>query len=101
MIKHLVLWKFDESYTSEEKNNLMENMRDRLLALKDKISEIHEIQVYFNDDSAAAANFDIMLDTEFDSLDDLNAYQVHPEHVKVLQYVKSLKLQRAAIDYPF
>jgi hypothetical protein len=32
-------------------------------------------------------------------MEDLKTYQVHPEHLKVVEYVKTLNLKRAAIDY--
>jgi len=32
-------------------------------------------------------------------LDDLNSYQVHPEHKKVAAYIGKVKTSRAAVDY--
>ena len=56
---------------------------------------------YVNDSEAPSVNYDIMLDTIFNSMNDLEEYQRHPAHMRVVEYIKSLKLQRAAIDYNF
>ena len=72
-----------------------------LLDLEHKIKEIRSISVWLNAREAKATNYDIMLDTTFDSLDALERYRVHPDHVNVLEYVNSIKLQRVAIDSDF
>lgn len=99
MIKHIVLWKLDDSYTISEKDSLLKEFSQKLMALSGKIDELKSIKVYLNSKEAASANFDIMLETTFDSFVDLDAYQAHPEHQKVVEYVKSLKRQRACIDF--
>lgn len=101
MIRHIVLWKLDVSYSASEKNEILQTMQQKLRGLKDLIAQVKSLQVGVNDPSAPESNFDIMLDTTFDSLAALDEYQVHPEHIKVGAYIKSLKIQRSAIDYPF
>jgi hypothetical protein len=99
MIKHIVLWKLDESYSFEEKQNILETFSDKLFNLVGKIDELKSLNVHLNSKEASSSNFDIMLETTFNSFVDLDAYQIHPEHQKVVEYVKSLKRQRACIDY--
>ena len=99
MIRHVVLWKLDASYSEPEKAALLKEFRTRLLELKNHIAVLKQIDVYINDTEAAKGNFDIMLDTLFQTMNDVTTYQVHPQHVKVAEYVKNLKLQRAAIDF--
>ena len=101
MIKHIVLWKLDESYKPAEKEAIKIALRKKLFDLKEEISELLHIEVYLNGPDTPVNNFDIMLDTVFNSMEELAAYQSHPSHQKVVNYVKSLKLQRAAIDYGF
>lgn len=98
-IRHLVLWKLDDSYSPDEKAEILKKMKDLLMGLEGKIDELKEISVQFNHSDATEANYDIILGTLFESLDALNAYQVHPLHQEVVQYFKTLKLQRSAIDY--
>ena len=99
MIRHIVLWKLDESYSTEEKTTIKTELRNKLLGLKNLVPELKEIAVCFNEEKANSTNFDVMLESEFTSLDDLQAYVVHPEHVKVGNYLKTLNVQRAAIDF--
>ena len=55
--------------------------------------------VKINLSAASADNYDIILDSEFDSLQDLKTYAVHPEHLKVGAYISKVRTSRAAIDY--
>lgn len=101
MIKHIVLWKLDESYSAAEKDAIRNALRKKLLDLEEEISELIHIEVYLNSLEASAKNYDLLLDTIFNSMEDLAAYQAHPSHQKVVNYIQTLKLQRAAIDYSF
>jgi hypothetical protein len=42
---------------------------------------------------------DISLYTEFASWDDLKAYQIHPEHQKVVAFLKTRVAERRVSDY--
>ena len=93
MIKHVVLWKFKE----ENKKENMQKAREMLLALIPIISEIKSMKVYF-DISGTDMSADVMLDTEFSSEADLKTYAVHPEHLKVAEFMKSVILSRVVLD---
>lgn len=101
MIKHIVLWKLDDSYTTAEKDAVKIALRKKLLDLQEEISELLHIEVYMNSPEASENNYDLLLDTIFNSMQDLAAYQAHPSHQKVVKYIKTLKIQRAAVDYSF
>jgi predicted naringenin-chalcone synthase len=92
------MWKLHDSYSVEEKENLKREFRSKLLDLKGKIDVLQSIEVYLNTYEEKETNFDIFLDTSFKSMEDLKAYSVHPEHVKVVEFVNSLKLNRACVD---
>lgn len=101
MIKHIVLWKLDDSYAQAERDAIKIAMRKKLLDLEEEISEILHIEVYLNSPEASANNYDLFLDTIFNSMEDLAIYQAHPSHQKVGKYIETLKIQRAAVDYSF
>lgn len=44
-------------------------------------------------------SFDISLTAEFASLEDLQAYQVHPLHQDVIKYMNEVREQSIAVDY--
>ena len=86
MIRHVVMWRFADEGEGRTKQQNMQYIRDRLMALKPVIPQIKRMEIGF-DVSHTDMSYDMMLLTEFDSLDDLHTYKVHPEHVKVSQYV--------------
>ena len=45
------------------------------------------------------ASKDMVLYSEFQSMDDLKAYAGHPEHLKVVEFVKPLVCERHVVDY--
>ena len=92
MIKHVVMWKFKE----ENREENLKKAREMLLALPPVINEIKKMEVYF-DVNHTAASADMMLDTEFLTLEDLNTYAVHPEHLKVAEFVKGVVTDRVVL----
>lgn len=94
MIKHVILWNFQEGLGTEE-NKL--KIKNDLEALKNIIPGIVSIEVIVK--PVAGSNADIMLDSVFESEEALNNYQVHPEHVKVATFVKSVVCNRMCMDY--
>lgn len=43
--------------------------------------------------------YDAILISEFESMEDLETYKNHPEHIKVSNLCKSIRIDRQAIDY--
>lgn len=74
-------------------------IKERLEALKDVIPGIRRMEVWINHAEASPDNYDMLLDSEFDSLEDLKTYAVHPEHLKVGEFIARVRVGRAAIDY--
>ncbi|MEK6450421.1 MULTISPECIES: Dabb family protein [Myroides] len=95
MLKHIVMWRLKEE--NKEANKI--EMKNQLMALKDKIEALKAISVEFNHIDATQANFDVMLYTEFLNFNDLAIYANHPEHLKVVDFIKSVVTERVAIDY--
>ena len=98
MIRHLVMWRFLES---AEGNSKAENIRiatEKLYALVPKISEIRKMEIGA-DVSHTAASMDMALITEFETLDTLHTYAVHPEHLAVAEFMKKVTESRVVLDY--
>jgi hypothetical protein len=45
------------------------------------------------------AAYDVAIYSEFADKDDLEIYQKHPEHMKVVELVKAVASGRAIVDY--
>lgn len=99
MIKHIVFFKLLEETGGHTKIENAQIIRNGLLALQDKISVLHNIEVGINIPNAPKTDYDICLQCEFDSREDLNIYQQHPEHLSVSAYIAKCRLGRAAVDY--
>jgi hypothetical protein len=98
MIKHIVMWKlkdFAEGGTKEENARII---KESLEALKGVVKELKEIEVGINFEKSDAA-YDLVLYSVFDSEEDLNTYQKHPEHVKVAGFIGKVKENRIVADY--
>ncbi len=98
MVRHIVMWKFkDEAEGLTKKENLLK-VKAMLEALPEKIDLIRRMEVHLNENDNGK-NFDAVLISEFDSLDDVKRYRVHPDHVKISQYVSLVRLDRVSADY--
>ncbi|QBG46930.1 Dabb family protein [Verrucomicrobia bacterium S94] len=94
MIKHIVMWKFKDDVPLEERVE----MKARLEALKGVAPTLLDIEVGL-DVLGTDQSKDIVLYSEFASLEDLKAYAEHPEHVKVGEFIKLRVCERHAVDF--
>ncbi len=92
MIKHIVMWKFKEN---EEEN--MKKFLEGLNSLKPIIPEIKYMETGININPKNEYN--AILISEFETMEDLEKYKNHPEHIKVSNLCKSIRIDRQAIDY--
>lgn len=94
MFKHVVMWKFNDDVSEEDKLE----MKRQLESLKGMVPSLVAIEVGMNVAGGEAAK-DMVLSTEFKSAEDLHAYAVHPEHLKVVDFIKPLVSERSVVDY--
>ncbi len=99
MINHVVLFKLKD-FPDGEKQEVRERIKSLLEGLKGKISELKYIEVGLNVELNTRA-YDVSLITHFESKADLDTYAVHPEHLKVSDYIRASTSARAAVDYSF
>ena len=100
MINHIVLFKLKEFENEDLKAVVRSKIKKALLALKESISEIKFMKVGENY-GLNSASYDIGLITHFESIGDLTLYQIHPEHLKVIELVKQNTVEKAAVDFEF
>ena len=94
MIKHIVMWKFKEN---EEEN--MKLFLEGLNKLKGIIPEIKNMETGININPKN--DYDAILISEFETMEDLQKYKTNPEHIKVSTLCKKIRIDRQAIDYKF
>ena len=98
MVRHIVMWKFKESAEGKSAAQNMELVKNSLYALVGVIDEIKKMDVGI-DISHKNGSMDLVLITEFESVEDLNVYAVHPEHLKVVDLVRKVTETRVVLDY--
>ncbi|OGR38028.1 MAG: stress responsive protein [Desulfovibrionales bacterium GWA2_65_9] len=98
MIKHIVMWTLKDEAEGAGKAANAQRMKELLSALTPLIPVIRELEVGV-DVFAASPACDVILYTAFDTRADLDAYQAHPEHQKVVGFVKQVAASRSVVDY--
>jgi hypothetical protein len=94
MITHIVFFKLIEPTSGN-----IAVIRGKLMAMSGKIPSIRSIEVGV-DIVRSERSYDLALVTRFDSINDLQAYQVHPVHAdEVVPHVKSVCSSIVAVDY--
>lgn len=97
MVTHIVLWNYIDTLTPEQKIEAGTKIKNDLENLKSIIPGVISLEVKINQMDSSTK--DIALFSEFESEEALKQYAVHPEHVKVGQYIKTATCGRTAFDY--
>jgi len=92
------MWKFADTAMGRTKEENMEIVRDSLQKLPPVIAEIKSLEIG-KDVLRSEMSYDMVLLMGFESLEDLERYQNHPEHKKVSEYVKKVRCGRATVDF--
>jgi hypothetical protein len=98
VIKHIVMWKLkDEAEGRDRKGNAAE-MKRILEALKGTVPGILELEVGTQSEPNEAAH-DVVLYSVFQDKAGLEVYMKHPEHLKVVEFVRKIVSDRKVVDY--
>jgi hypothetical protein len=92
------MWKLKEFAEGKNKLENAQIIKRDLEALQDKIKEIRHIEVGININESEQA-YDVVLYSEFNSIEDLNIYQNHQEHLRVAEFVGKVREARVVTDY--
>ena len=96
MIKHIVMWRLNEEAGDKAENAL--RLKQRLEGLNGKIPGLLRLEVGI-DFSRESESSDVVLYSEFESRQALDAYQIHPAHAEVVPLVKAVHMERRVVDY--
>lgn len=92
-LTHVVLMQFQEPAPA-----VLAEASARLRGLRGKVPELRSIEVGL-DVLHSGRSYDLALITRFDSLADMQAYQAHPEHVTVLDTLRSVLAASVVVDF--
>ena len=96
-IRHVVSWKLAEPDAVVRAEQAAEVAR-RLNALMGVIPQLRAVSAGANV-AYPDVNWDVTLVADVDSLDDLEAYQVHAAHQEVGAFIRSVVASRVAVDF--
>jgi len=98
MVKHIVMLKL-KNY--ENKTRKLENalkLKKGIEDLRVFIDEVKYIEVGLNFNEKPSA-YDLVLTATFENADDLEIYRLHPEHKKLLVFLKTVTEENVVVDY--
>lgn len=94
MITHIVFFKLKDRSAES-----IAAAKEKLLGMDGRIDLLRHLEVGA-DVIRSERSYDLALVTRFDSMDALQAYQVHPYHAgEILPYMKSVSESVVAVDY--
>lgn len=99
MVKHIVLFKLNESLQPEEKAFFMNMFKEAIELLPEKIPCLKHVEVGFNKNPLET--FDIALYSEFDKMEDVGIYSANPDHMAAAGIIKPYIVMRSCVDYEY
>lgn len=94
MITHIVFFKLHDPTPAN-----VTATREKLESMGGKIPLLRHLEVGV-DVIRSERSYDLALVTKFDSMEDLQAYQVHPYHAgEVIPHMKAVSSSVVAVDY--
>ena len=101
MVKHIVMFKFAEEVNGKSGRENAAAAKEMLEALQGVVPTLKASKISLNSEKATPANYELVLETEFDDMEGLSEYAVHPEHLKVVAFIKGVITARACVDYEY
>lgn len=98
MVRHIVLWNFNDNVKDADKENIKEGMKKNLENLKGKVPGL--ISIKFISNTLVGSSHEFALVTEFENEASKKGYSTHPAHVNVADvFVRPFTADRKCLDY--
>ena len=98
MIRHIVMWKLKEHAEGGDRPANLIKMRALLESCADLVPGMAGFTVAVAQ-PGLEATYDIVLDSSFDSVAALDAYQTHPAHLAIKPFIGAVRLERQCMDF--
>lgn len=98
MIKHIVFWRLNESTYGNDKQTNALILKEKLLAMKDKVDGLLNVEVGFDFGNEKDSS-DVVLYSEFENKESLHRYQIHPDHEEIKKWIREVRYERRVVDY--
>jgi quinol monooxygenase YgiN len=97
MVKHIVMWNV-KGASPDEKDLGILKLRTAFEGIRGKIPGMLHLEIGV-DHSHVDYACDVVLYSEFESQQALDAYTTHPEHLRVRSELEGLRIARHQVDY--
>lgn len=98
MVKHIVMLRLQEYDNKTQKLENALKLKRALEDLKGKITQLKSMEVGLNFNEKPNA-YDLVLISTFESEADLEIYRLHPEHKKLMVFLKTVTSESTVVDY--
>jgi hypothetical protein len=94
VLRHVVCFRWTEGTTPEQ----VARLREMLAALPGVIPELRRYR-FGADAGLAEGNHDFAVVADFDDHDGWRAYQGHPDHLRVIDHLQPMVVERARVQF--
>lgn len=101
MIKHIVMFKLKAEANGKTAKENLEGALERLKNFQQEIPSLVHFEARTNAPEADGTNYELALICDFNDMQGLNEYQVHPVHKSFGAYITPVREGRACIDYEY
>ena len=98
MLKHIVMWTFKDHAEGAAKATNLRRAKELLDACADIAPGTHRFEVAIAQ-SGFECTYDLVLYSEFEDQEALDAYQNHPQHVALKPFIAAVRAERQCMDY--
>ena len=100
-IKHIVMWHLHDYAAGADRIENRERMKTQLLTCANLVSGMLRFEVATANEQREGleAGCDVILYSEFTDLAALEAYQNHPGHLAIKEFVAEVRKTRHCMDY--
>ncbi len=98
MIKHVVLWKLHDFAEGNDKDKNMDIVIKELYEIQKELPLLRALDCH-KSIKTGGHFWDLILNMEFDSFEDLEKYQVYPRHKALHDFAVKVRVDRAVVDY--
>lgn len=96
MVKHIAMWKLKQSAEGADKKANEIKLKKKLEALFGVVPGAYKMEVGIN---YKPGGYDVVLYSEFNDHDALETYLMHPEYLRVKEFIRSVTSDSAITDY--
>lgn len=98
MMRHIVMFKFLEEAAGKTKAENLQTAKTMLEALVGVVPSLRAMNVRLAAEGQDAGNYDLVLMADFDDMQGVRDYIVHPAHRNVGSFMSVVRESRASID---